>query len=165
MGAVVAIAGGVTFANLGSTAVKLSPNTLTAATATLSIAGGTNCPGGNTTSITGLTDTLVPGVASATFPFCLDNTGDLPLGITAQIPTDLTSSPIPAADVTLTLTCPTIGTLSGTLNDYASPVAFPGSDLAVTTPEDCTASATLSSSWTGSGSTVTPFDIDFVGNQ
>ena len=166
MGAVAAIVGGVTFANLQSNTVALSPNTLSSASASLAIGAGTTCPEGNTTSTTGLNATLVPGQTSAPFAFCLDNTGAIPLHITAQIPTDFTVSPIPPTAVTLALSCPTIGNLSGTLDQYSSPVAFPGSALAVNTPENCTATATLSASYSGSGNqTVTPFDINFVGNQ
>jgi hypothetical protein len=167
MGAIAALVGGVTFANLSSNTAALSTNTLSSSTAALVIGAGTNCPGDTPqTSISGLTATLTPGVPTTPFAFCLDNTGNIPLSITAQIPTNLTSSPIPATDVTLTLTCPNIGTLSGTLDQYANPASFPGAQLATTTPEDCTATATLNASYTGSGNqAVTPFDIDFVGNQ
>jgi len=165
MGAVVAVVGGVTFANLQSNTVALSPNTLSSATASLAIGADTSCPEGNTTSTTGLNAKLVPGQPSDPFAFCLDNTGDVPLHITAQIPTDFTGSAIPPTAVTLTINCPTIGQLSGTLDQFANPVGFPGATLATNAPEDCTATATLSASFAGSGQTVTPFDINFVGNQ
>src|SRR5262249_4169155 len=106
-----------------------------------------------------------PGTTSAPVPFCLDNTGDIPLTITAQIPTDLAASPIPANKVTLTLNCPTIGQLSGTLDQYASPVNFPGSQLPTATPVNCTATALLAADFSGSGQNVSSFDIAFVGNQ
>lgn len=166
MGAVAALVGGVTFANLQSNTVALSPNTLSSASAALAIGAGTSCPQGNTTSTTGLNTKLVPGQTSAPFGFCLDNTGDIPLHITAQIPTNFSVSAIAPTDITLTLTCPTIGTLSGTLDQYSSPAAFPGPALVQNTPEDCTATATLSAAYSGSGSqSATPFDIVFVGNE
>ncbi|HSX45383.1 MAG TPA: hypothetical protein VLG27_00070 [Candidatus Saccharimonadia bacterium] len=165
MGAIAALVGGVTFAALQSNTVALSPNTLSSATAALAIGAGTSCPGGNTTSTPGFTNVkLVPGTTSAPVNFCLDNTGDIPLTITAQIPTNFTGSVIAPNQVTLTLNCPTIGQLSGTLDQYSSPVNFPGSQLPTNSPVNCTATATLNSSFSGSGS-VKSFDIDFVGNQ
>ncbi len=166
MGVVMGLVGAVTFANLQSSAVALDPNTFDSATAELAIGPGTSCPDGDITQTTGLTATLVPGVASAPFAFCLDNTGDVPLSITAKIPTDFSLSQISPSDVTLSLNCPTIGTLSGPLTAYSSAVGFPGSQLATGPTEDCTATATLSGSYSGpGGQTLTPFRIEFVGNQ
>lgn len=170
MGAIAALVGGITFAAEQSTAVTLSPNTLTSSTAALAIGADNSCPGGDTTSTPGITATLVPGVTSSGFNFCLNNTGNIPLSITAQIPTTFATNPttnVPPTDVTLTLNCPTIGTLSGTLDQYnGSAVSFPGGQLPVGSPIECTETAELSSSYTGTGNqTVTPFAIDFVGNQ
>ncbi|HSX35376.1 MAG TPA: hypothetical protein VLH84_00405 [Patescibacteria group bacterium] len=166
VGAIAALVGGITYASLQTDPVTLGPNTLTSATAALAIGAGTSCPGGNTTTTTGITASLVPGVPSAAFPFCLDNTGGVPLNITAQIDQSVfVGTDILPTDVTLTLTCPHIGTLSGTLDQYASPVTFPGAPLATASPENCTETATLASSFTGSNKTLDAFDISFVGNQ
>jgi hypothetical protein len=108
---------------------------------------------------------LTPGVESAPVAFCLDNTGDIPLTITAQIPSDFTGSQIPPNQVTLTLACPTLGQLSGTLDQYSSPVAFPGAKLDTGPSENCQATAILNAGYSGSGQNVNSFDIQFVGNQ
>jgi hypothetical protein len=167
MGAVAALAGGITFATTGLTSntVALTPNNLTTATATLAIGAGTSCPT-TTTSTTGLQDSsLAPG-GSTSVPFCLDNTGGVPMILSVSIPDNLTGSTA-AADTTLTITCPTEGTLSTTLStwsngtSYAFPTALPAGSA-----DNCTATAVLSSSYAGSGGEVIPaFSIDFIGNQ
>jgi hypothetical protein len=164
MGAVAALVGGITFANLQSNAVALSPNNLTSATATLAIGDADTCPEGDTTTVPGLTATLVPGVPSSARSFCLDNKSGIPMNITTQIPTDLTSSPIPANQVSLKITCDGVGTLEGTLDQYASPVALGA--LGANSQANCSETATLNASYNdNTGKSVTPFDVQFVGNQ
>lgn len=169
MGAVAAIAGGITFASLTSNTVALSPNNITTSTATLAIGAGSSCPGGDTTSTTGFqVSSLAPG-ATSTLPFCLDNTGGVPLTVTVSIPKSLASSTA-AQQTTLTITCPTEGTLSTTLgnwgdNSYAFPNPLPANEGAGSV-DDCTASVSLSGNYNGGGGeSITQFDIDFTGNQ
>ena len=166
MGAVAALVGGITFAQgLTSNTVALSPNNMTTATASLAIAS--TCPTTGT-SLTGLQDSsLAPG-GTTSVPFCLDNTGGVPMTVSVSIPQDLTTS-VAAQNTTLTIACPTEGTLSTTLSSWSNGAsfAFPNS-LPDTTgnTDSCTATATLSSSYTGSGGeTIPAFSIDFTGNQ
>ena len=167
MGAVAALAGGITFASLTSNTVALTPNNLTTSTASLAIGAGTTCPTGNTTATPGFTTAtpLVPGGAAVKTNFCLDNTGNTPLLVTASIPTLPTGTA--AADTTLSITCTTEGGLTNntqTLSTFAT-TAFTN-QLPANTVDDCTASATLSNSYTGSGGENIPqFDIDFIGSQ
>lgn len=164
---VAALATGVTFAALQSNTVALSPNTLSAATASLAIGAASTCPEGDTTTTPGFTNVkLVPGVQSAPVTFCLDNTGDVDLDMFAQITTDFTGSAIPANQVTLNITCGTIGTVSGTLADFATFQHFATAPLSAADADgvDCSATATLNSGFSGSGS-VSSFGINFVGNQ
>lgn len=167
MGAVVALAGGITYAAMQSNTVALSPNNLVTATAALAIGNGTTCPGGDTTSTTGFTNAnkLVPGGPAVTKAFCLDNTGDIPLTVSVSIPT-LPTGPAATA-TTLSMSCTTEGTLTNntqTLASFATTafvVALPAG-----TQDNCTASATLSNSYSGSGNEAIPaFDLNFVGNQ
>jgi len=161
---VAALATGVTFAALQSNTVSLSPNTLSAASATLAIGALNTCPTGNTTETPGFTNVkLVPGEASDPVAFCLDNTGDVPLTMFTRIPTDLTGSSM-ASQVTLDIDCGDVGTVSGTLSALASYQQFSGDPLGTADPVNCTATATLEESFSGTGS-VPSFSIDFIGNQ
>lgn len=163
MGAVAALVGGVTFANLTSNTVALSPNNLTTATASLAIGAGSTCPTGDTTSTTGLSDSsLAPG-GSTSVNFCFDNTSGVPLLLTASIPQDLSAS-VAAQNTTLTVACTTEGTLAGTLSSWG-PATFT-TPIAAGTQDTCTATAALSTSYTGAGGeTIPAFSIDFVGSQ
>lgn len=170
MGVVAAVVGGITFAQTGLTSqtVALSPNNLSTATAGLYIAAGNTCNGeggsGDTTATTGLQDSsLIPGGSAATVSFCLDNTGGVPLNVTASIP-QVPISGVAASDTTLTVTCNTEGTLSATLSNWG-PGTF-STPILAGTYDNCTASAALSNSYTGVGGDVIPqFDINFIGNQ
>jgi hypothetical protein len=166
MGVVAGLVGAVTFANLTSNTVALTPNTLSTANAALAIGADTDaCPEGNTTSTPGLNGKLIPGGAPVTKNFCLDNTGDVPLNITATIPDDLSGSSA-AAKTTLTITCTNIGTVSGTLSgDFVTPKAFSTNPLATNTPVNCTASASLDQSFGSNNATIPSFTINFQGTQ
>lgn len=165
MGAIVAVAGGVTFAALQSNTVALSPNSLTSATAAIAIGDGTSCPQGDAATVPGLTAALVPGVASAPRAFCFDNGSPIPLTLTAQVTGDFTGSSFSPADVTLTLNCGDMGTLSGTLEQYFSPVPF-AAPLGANSQVNCTETATLAANSAGAGGgTLKDFDVKFVGNQ
>lgn len=163
MGAVAALAGGITFANLNTNTVALSPNTLTSATASLQI--GSNSQAFSDTSVTGITATLTPGV-SVPFTFYLKNNGQSNMNITANVPTNVSGSTVPASDITLSFDCGG-GPVTFTLDQWAAgSAAIPGNPLTAGSTWTCTETATLSSSYTGSGGqAVTPFDVDFVGNQ
>jgi hypothetical protein len=178
MGAVAALAGGITFANLNTNTVALSPNTLDSADSSLQIGltNGTSCDDANAGPRTGLTFTgasaLVPGVTTAPFDFCLVNTGAIPVTVTTGIPQSVfASSVIPPSDVTLTLKCGANTPVSGTLDQFTGgsilgTLAASGSDGAEL---DCNATVQLASSYAGNGGqgneAVAPFAIDFVGNQ
>lgn len=166
VGAVAGLVGAVTFANLTSNVVALDPNTLTSATAHLQISND----GGSTysdTSVAGITANLVPGVPSAPYAFKLKNTGDIPLNVSAHIPTDFTGSLVSPNDVTLTLNCGT-GDVSFTLAAWAggSAAVNTGALAAGGAEFTCTEVVTLSGSYAGSGGqTVTPFKVEFTGTQ
>ena len=165
VGAVAALVGGITFANLTSNTVALSPNNLTSATAALAIAG--SCPATTTTPIPGLTDaSLAPG-HSTSVSFCLGNTGDVPLSVSVSVPQNLTADSAAQA-TTLTITCTTEGTLSTTLSAWSNGAsfAFPAPLPATTGNQDsCTATAALSNGYSSNGHTIPQFDINFTGNQ
>jgi hypothetical protein len=165
MGAVAALVGGVTFAALQSNTVALTPNTLTTGSAKLAIAD-TNCTTDTTTTNTaGFNNVkLVPGTP-VSVNFCLVNTGDVPLTMFSIIPQDLSGSAA-AASTDLKVTCGTIGTAEGNLNTWSSYKQFDGSSLGAGDAVACTASATLSNSYNGSGGESIPaFSVNFVGNE
>jgi len=167
MGAVSALVGGITFANLTSNTVALSPNTLATASAALAIGAGTTCPTGDTTSTPGFTTAtpLVPGGSAVTTNFCLTNTGNIPLLVTASIPT--TPPGTAAGDTTLSINCTTEGNLTSNSQKLSvfTPTAFTNA-LPAGASDNCTASASLSGGYTGAGGeTIPSFDIDFIGNQ
>ncbi len=175
VGAVATLAGGITFANLTSNTVALSPNTLDSANASLEIGltNTGNCADANAGPRTGLNFTgstaLVPGVTTAPFDFCISNNGSLPLTVSAGIPqTDFASDTgIPPSDVTLNMTCGGTGgsTTNGTLDQYTGGSVLYTS-LAAGSETDCQATVTLAASYSGQGNQAVPsFDIDFVGNQ
>lgn len=164
MGAVAALVTGVTFANLTSNTVALTDNTLSTATAKLVIGSTSDCTGVTTTSVPGMHFTsLTPGQASSPFTFCVGNTGDIPLNITAQIPQDLSSSTLDWNKVTLNITCGG-GTITKTVAElHSSAWPFPSNPLGAGDNWSCTATATLDSSVTGGS--LNPFTINFVGTQ
>jgi len=164
---VAALATGTTFALLQSNTVHLNPNTLAAATASLEIGAGNggSCADSDVTDVPGFTDVvLTPGVASAPVLFCLNNTGDVAMDITAKVPVVTPAGgEIDMHNVTLTITCVGDQPVSGPLDQ------FDGTDvvkanLAADTPVDCSATAELPSNFTGSGN-VPEFSIDFTGTQ
>lgn len=163
MGAIAALVGGVTFAALQSNVVALTPNTLTTGTATLAIAAtgcdanstGTTTPGFNN-------ETLTPG-DPVTTTFCLVNTGDVPLDMFGIIPQNLGASSAAAA-TTLKVECEDIGTAEASLTAWNSYQAF-DTPLAVDNAVACTATATLSESYTGGGEGIPAFSVNFIGNE
>jgi hypothetical protein len=166
MGAVAAVAGGITFAALTSNTVALSANTLSSATAHLMIgaADGDTCTAANDSSVSGMNLTLTPGEQSEDFKFCLKNDGDVALDLTSTIPAaDLLGSPISGGDVMLDLTCDNEGAATGTLNSYATAKALGMLDAGEST--ECTATAMLDAEYDGEGTTVKPFTLNFVGTQ
>jgi hypothetical protein len=108
---------------------------------------------------------LVPGVASTPFAFCLKNTGDVALNLATEIPqAAFIGSVINPNLVTLAMSCDNPGSSSGTLDQYTG--GTPLGSLAPGADTNCTATATLNSSYGGSGGeSVNPFAIHFVGTQ
>jgi len=163
IGGTAALVTGVTFANLTSNSVALTPNFVSTAGASLVIAASA-CESAVTTSIPGFTATdLVPGGPGATINFCLGNTGDVPLTITGSIPQDLSGS-IVAQNTNLTIDCVLGTNLTANLNSWG-PGSFANS-IPAGGVANCTATVTLSNSYTGSGNQSVPaFTINFVGTQ
>jgi hypothetical protein len=171
IGATAALVTGVTFANLTSNTVALSPNTLDSASAQLAI-GLTNtgtCADRNLGPRQGITATLIPGVASAPYEFCLANTGEVDLGLTVSIPqAALAGSQISPSLVNLSIVCDNGGTSSGALDQYTggTPLGSLTASGGANDNTDCEATVTLSGSYTGSGNeTVNSFSINFDGSQ
>jgi hypothetical protein len=171
MGAVAAVAGGITFAALTSNTVALSANTLSSATAHLLIGTGgsggedTTCSNTSDKAIQGMNLKLVPGQKSDDFDFCLKNDGDVPLDITSSIAAaDLFESPIPASGVMLDITCDNEGAVNASLAQFVSGAQSLGT-LDADDSTNCTANATLKADYDGSGKTVKPFTLNFVGTQ
>lgn len=165
MGAIAAIVGGVTFAALQSNTVALTPNTLTTGSAQLAISDA-NCTTDTTTTTTpGFNDAKLTAGNPVTVNFCLVNKGDVPLTMFSIIPQDLSGS-VAATHTNLKVTCDTIGTAEGTLTSWSSFKQFDGSALAAGAAKNCTATATLDNSYTGSGGEAIPaFSVNFVGNE
>lgn len=163
MGAIVAVAGGVTFATLNTNTVALTSNQLVSATAALQI--GSNSQAFSNNSVDGINATLTPGVLSS-FTFYLKNNGQAAMNITANVPTDVSNSNIPASDITLAFDCGN-GPVSYTLDQWAAGSAvIPGGALGPGATWTCSETATLSSSYSGQGGeTVKTFKVNFVGNQ
>jgi hypothetical protein len=168
MGVVAAFVGGITYAAQNSNTVMLTDNTLAASTVGLAIAGGT-CPA-DSGAVSGTTapgmsfPSLVPGVASTPFNFCISNTGGTALSVSMTSPTNFSTSAIPAGDVTLNVVCGTTTVTPVTLSSLTAPTAV-DTTLAAGATDQCTATATLESGFAGSGGTVTPFELDFQGTS
>jgi hypothetical protein len=164
MGVVAGLVGVVTFANLTSNTVALTPNQVATASAALVIDNNDSCANNSPTNVTGFQVTgLAPG-SSVTKDFCLRNIGDVPLDISASIPQDLSGSPA-AQKTTLDITCANIGSVTGGLDAWGVR-AFSTAALDTAVNEDCTATITLDSSYTGSGGEAIPaFSINFDGTQ
>lgn len=162
IGVVAGLVSAVTFAAATSNTVALTPNTLNTANAALTIGAGNSCPVA-TTSTPGLSGTLVPGGPAVTQAFCLDNTGDVPLNITASIPDNLAGNTA-ADNTTLTITCENIGDVSGQLSSFGTP-SFDSPLGNAVDPVNCTASATLSADFTGNNASIPAFSINFQGTQ
>jgi hypothetical protein len=165
MGAIAAIVGGVTFAALQSNTVALTPNTLTTGSAELAISD-TNCTTGTTTTTTaGFNNATLVAGTPVSVNFCMVNKGDVPLTMFSIIPQDLSTSTA-AAHTDLKVTCETIGSAEGNLNTWSSYKQFDGSNLAAGEDVNCTATATLDNSYTGSGNEAIPaFSVNFIGNE
>jgi len=166
MGAVAALVGGVTFAQQTSNTVMLTDNTITSSTASLQIANtacGDTAPG--TTTATGMSiNSLAPGGTSSPFTFCLWNAGTADLDVSVTSPTNFSTSAIPAADVTLNFTCGAT-TDSVLLSALGTATVVDDNPLTAASGQTCTVTATLNSSYTGTGGSVTPFELDFAGTS
>jgi hypothetical protein len=162
MGAIAAIVGGVTFAAFQSNTVALDPNTLTSASAALQIGSNAEAFSGQ---VAGINSDMVPGTPTAPFTFYLKNNGEIPLNVSAHIPTVFTSG-IDPTKVTLAFDCGG-GPVSFKLSEWAAGSAvIPGGALAAGQTWTCSETATLDASATGSGDeAVQAFRVEFVGNQ
>lgn len=166
MGAVAALVGGVTFATLQSNTVALSPNQLTTASASLAIEPAGCDPASATTSTPGMNGNLTPGSGSVTKDFCLVNNGNVPLDMFAIVPDNLSGSNA-AAYTNMGIHCSKIGDIAPVaLTSWGSYQQFDSNPLNAGATASCTVTATLSSSYSGSGNESIPaFSINFVGNQ
>ena len=166
MGVVAGLVGAVTFANLTSNTVALTPNNIATASAELVINNDNSCDAGSPTSVIGFqVAALAPG-GSATKNFCLFNSGDIPLDISASIP-DVLGGSTAAVNTTLDIVCTSIGTTGpALLHLWGSPQTFTLAALPVGVSEACIATVTLSNSYSGpGGETIPPFTINFTGTQ
>jgi hypothetical protein len=174
MGAVAALVSGITFAQvLNSNTVKLTDDTISTTSLGLAIAPdpGT-CPAAGaapwTTSMQGMTITNLTG--TSTFNFCLENTSDSgagPESVAMDSPAAITTVGIPANQITLDVTC-NGGTDNngGTLDTFGPSANFVvDRSFAQGTVDTCTATATLNSTYSGSGGSVNPFELDFTGTS
>lgn len=179
MGAVAAIAGGITFAAFTSNTAALSQVSMETPAPGLAIAdvtGPSTCPatssdswsGNNTTpgSITGhdfsdLTST------PQTFQFCLMNNSSTSgsEAITMTPKGTLSATGLSLTDVTLKVGCGTTTAVGGSLDQFNSTDNFmvEGS-LAQNSVDLCTATASLTNpSYSGPGGSIAAFELDFVG--
>jgi hypothetical protein len=172
MGAVAALVGAVTFAALPSNTVALKNNDLRAATANLQIGLTQNCSD-EANQQTGMTfNNLVPGVESPQFTFCIDNTGNTPLNLTASIPTDLSASTLNPNNVTLHFLCGIGGAFTGAIDTsptvgglHTAPVSFGTLNDTTNNIYSCHVTAKLAGGTTpSSGDKITKFDIDWTGS-
>lgn len=173
MGAIAALVGGITYAQINTNSeVTLSNNTLTAGTASLAIGPSHDCSSGATTSVPGMNfDNLQPGVASAAFPFCLENAGNVPLDVTATVPNVFGISTINPNDVQLHFTCGVGGATTGSIDQTVSVGALTAGQAFGTVALNnstndvlsCDVTAKITASSEPSGATLTPFDINFTG--
>jgi hypothetical protein len=174
MGVVVAIAAGITYAQIQSNTVTIGNNTLSSANASLEVGLTTTCDDATTSTVQGVDFTnLLPGTPSNSFDFCLDNVGNTPLAITAFSPTNFTGSAINPSDVTLNGTCGTDGTTAGATS-FTATVAqlasgqqpiFSSLNNGTSNVLSCQVTATLGSGTIASNATLTPFDVQFVGSS
>lgn len=178
MGAVAALVGGITFAQIPSNTVTLQNNTLVDATASLGIGLTQNCTDETLGPVDGMDFTnLQPTVTSPNFDFCLDNTGGAstgaPMYITMSVPSGaFTGSTINANDITLGVSCGVGGSYTGVVSYSGSlgglsttPVQLSTTPLSNASNNvwSCEANVTPDSSVTTSGGSITPFSIDFAG--
>ncbi|GEM_PF-1622949 len=121
-------------------------------------------PGFNLTGSNG----LLPGVQSDPLKFCLKNTSDVPLVLTATIPDDpfTTTAGLQPSDITLAITCGT-GSASATLDAYNNTTSTESlGTLDANSSTNCQATVELNSSATITGTESLPsFDIEFTGTM
>jgi len=166
IGATAGLVTGVTFAALTSNTVALAPNSFALASASLEI--GANCDVTGTADVPGFTNVqLSPGVESAAVPFCLANTGDVAMDITAEVPDFgvLGGGQIDPHQITLTLVCTGDQPVSGPLDQFTGTDVV-ASNLGADEEVSCSATAKLASDFDDDdGGTVPEFRIEFTGTQ
>ena len=168
VGVVAGLVTAVTFAQLTSSTVVLADNTLTADSANIAIGTGVAIA---TPSTCTAASSSAPGLSApsfkpgdtATVNFCLQNSSDFAQTLTATIPQTPMGSDAAAA-TTFTITCATEGPLTSNLNTWG-PGTF-GAPIPAHSSDACTATATLSAAYNGSGvNTIPTFNVNFVGTQ
>lgn len=169
MGAVAALVGGITFAQLTSNVVALGPNSVGTASADLAIAPDTGgCTGATygTMPVPGFNATNLTPTSSVTpINFCLQNNYTVPLSIEGYLDTNV-SSAVASGDITLQVQCNTIGTKSDVLNTWYSTGEFFSAPLPAGATDTCTATIALSKDYSSTtGETVPSFNIDFQGTN
>lgn len=177
VGAVVALAGGVTFAALQSQAT-LTGNTIASASATLLVSSTPACgaaTGTFTHSETGFAFTgLVPGGAdSGAKNFCLKNTGTDNMTMNVVIPslptwTVTPSGSVDNSKVNLAFSCTGAGgtfSVTDNVNDiWFNTANLSGGTLNAGTTDACTVTASMTSSaFTGESASSTTFNLTFTG--
>lgn len=175
MGVVAGLVGVVTYAaTVNANPVSLTNNDLEVGTASLVIGLTQNCSDGNHTSVQGMTVTdMVPGSTSSPYAFCIGNDGNIPLNLTAIIPSTVTATgTIDPNDVSLHFLCGVGGANTGavdvtkTLVELQSAQTFGGSPLNNSTNNVYTCQVTAhlaSSAVVSSGAKINPFSVQFNG--
>lgn len=173
MGVVAALVGAVTYAASNSNTVALTNNDLRAATTTLKIGLTQDCSDGANHQQGMSFQNLVPGVTSGSYSFCIENQGNTPLALTANIPGTVTSTDpsLNPNDITLHFLCGVGGSYTGAVdassnlgNLTTTPLPFGTLNNSSNNVYDCTVTATLASGTSPvSGAKINSFDIDWVG--
>jgi hypothetical protein len=166
IGATAGLVTGVTFAALTSNTVALTPNTVTVATASLVIGAGSDCTEVVTTSTAGINaPALAPGSSVTPVTFCIKNTGGVALNLSAAIPEAATLATDSGAQaLNFGISCGALGSPTTLLSAW-SPEPFAGGSLAAGATVVCTATATLSGSYSVSGHVIPAFSVQFTGTQ
>jgi hypothetical protein len=178
MGAIAALVGGVTFAQLTSNTVALTSNSIDSATATLQISNDNSTYSNSATGFT-FSGVVPGGAASPNQTFYLKNTGSTDLTLSSSITALPTwSGTVNNSLVRLNVTCtsliaggPTIALLNpgnDTMTLYNTGDTFTNSGVIKSGDVDqCTINVSMDSgAFTGSGVTQTnTFDLDMSGTS
>jgi len=182
MGAVVALAGGVTFALTNPTnTVSLTSDNITTSGLALTIgpSAGTCTDEPTGASTAGITITgLEPGQTSAATDFCLGNSTSAAFPVFMYLDSTsalTTTNTALLSAVKLNVTCGSattpVSTALSSIPVSTGPGIIPSSPIQIeaalgtTTPEMCSVTASLPSTYTGTAGSVGTFQIDLFGDQ